>query len=359
MKKYILLMLLPVFMEAKAQDSTQGNPVSFSGYAELYYVKDFNGSANHLRPGFLYSHNRSGEVTLNLGYLKAAYANGAVRANLALAAGTYMNANLSAEQGVFRNLYEANAGVKLSRKSELWADAGIFASHIGFESAAGKDCWNLSRSLLAENSPYYEAGLRLAYTTPDGKWYFAGLILNGWQRIHRPDGNTTPAFGTQVTWKPNQGVTLNSSTFIGNDQPDSLKRMRYFHNFYGIFQLNRALAATVGLDAGMEQASKGSARMNTWYSPVLILKLNTSEKTSLAARVEYYSDKQGVLISSGTVNGFQVWGLSANFDVYINANATWRIEARNFSGRDKIFLRDNSQAVANNFFASTAFMIAF
>jgi len=121
-----------------------------------------------------------------------------VRANLALMAGTYANANLSAEPGVMRNILEAYAGVKISKSKNLWIDAGIFSSHIGFESAVGKDCWNLTRGILAENSPYYESGVKIGYPSEDGKWFASGLMLNGWQRIQRVEGNNTPAFGHQL-----------------------------------------------------------------------------------------------------------------------------------------------------------------
>jgi hypothetical protein len=79
-----------------------------------------------------------------------------------------------------------------------------FASHIGFESAIGKDCWNLTRSILADNSPYYESGAKLSYTSKNEKWFISGLILNGWQRIQRVEGNNLPAFGHQLTFKPIQ-----------------------------------------------------------------------------------------------------------------------------------------------------------
>lgn len=357
MKQFLLILSLAFTVKADAQDSTV-TPLSISGYAEVYYVKDFNHPLNHTRPGFLYSYNRSGEMTLNLGYIKAAYVTQQVRANLSLAAGTYMNANLAAEPGVFRSIYEANAGIRLSRNSNLWLDAGIFGSHIGFESAIGKDCWNLTRSLLAENSPYYEAGARLSYTSTDNHWYLAALVLNGWQRIHRIENNTTPAFGTQVTYKPNARITLNSSTFIGNDKPDSTRQMRYFHNLYGIFQLSNTVGITAGLDAGMEQKAKGSSRMNYWYSPVLIVKINTSSKTALALRGEYYADQNGVIIATGTPNGFRTWGWSANFDVAVATNATWRVEARTLSSKDAIFSKDNT-AVSSNTFLSTAIAISF
>lgn len=359
MKNYLTLLLLSFFMRMDAQDSARKRPLQMSGYAETYYVKDFNNPEGKKRAGFLYNHNRSGEPALNLIYLKAAYTGARLRTNLALAAGTYMQDNFAAEKGIGKNIYEANAGIKILRKKELWVDAGVLSSHIGFESAAGKDCWTLTRSLMAENSPYYETGIRVSFSSADSKWYFAGLVLNGWQRIRRLDGSKSISFGTQVTWKPTPGVSFNSSTFIGNDRPDSLKRMRYFHSFYGIFPLSSLLTATAGLDAGMEQVSKGSTRMNTWYSPVLILRLATSRKTTVAARVEYYSDKQGIIIATGTANGFQVWGLSANFDVHFTENIIWRTEARNFSSRDPIFPKESGPSQGSNFFATTAFLIGF
>jgi len=164
---------------------------------------------------------------------------------------------------VLKNILEANAGVKIFKKKNLWIDAGVFSSHIGFESAIGKDCWNLTRSILADNSPYFETGAKISYTTDDGKWFISGLLLNGWQRIQRVDGNNTPAFGHQLTYKPNAKITLNSSSFIGNDKPDSVRQMRFFHNFYGIFQLTDKLALTNGFNIGAEQKTKGSSKYNT------------------------------------------------------------------------------------------------
>lgn len=228
-KSLLALLILgtsPLFF---AQE-TDRKPLKISGYAEAYYQFDFQNPINNTRPSFIYSHNRNNEVNLNLGLIKANYETEQFRANLALAAGTYMNANYAAEQGVLKNIYEANVGIKISKSKNLWIDAGILPSHIGFESAISKDCFTLTRSMLAENSPYYESGVKVSYTTDNGKCLVSGLILNGWQRIQRVDGNSTIAFGHQLTYKPNDKITLNSSSFIGNDKPDAQKQMRYFHN---------------------------------------------------------------------------------------------------------------------------------
>ncbi|GGN03836.1 hypothetical protein GCM10010967_43340 [Dyadobacter beijingensis] len=361
MKKILLAAsALACFQVARAQDST-GTASSFtiSGYVEAYYNHDFNRPQNNTAPSFLYNFNRTGEVNLNLGFIRGAYAGDRVRANLALGVGTYMNANYAAEPGVLRNIYEANAGIKLSKKAELWLDAGIMPSHIGFEGAIGKDNWALTRSLVAENSPYFESGAKLNYTTGDGKLYLAALYLNGWQRIQRVDGNSTPAFGTQVTWKPTGAVTLNYSTFIGNDKPDSVRQMRYYHNVYGIFQLSPKWGITAGFDYGAEQKEKGSSAKNTWFVPVMIVRYSPAAKVNVALRGEYFQDKKGVIISTGTPGGFKTWGFSANFDYAVLPQVLWRLEARTLGSKDAIFRERDESMNKRNTFVTTSLALSF
>lgn len=339
-QKYIFLavtvMLACTASLLPAQEDT-GNRFSVSGYADIYYQYDANHTTGNSRPSFIYSYNRNNEVSLNLGYIKVAWVTEKTRANLALAAGTYMNANYAAENGVMKNVLEANAGLKLSRKANLWLDAGILPSHIGFESAVSKDCRTFTRSLLADNSPYYETGARLGYTSANEQWYIAAFVLNGWQRIQRVPGNTTPAFGTQVTYKPSSSVTLNSSSFAGNDQPDSTRRMRWFHNLYGIFRLNSKWEATLGFDIGVEQKAKYTSSVNTWYSPVAILRCQAGPRTAVTGRAEYYRDRHGVIIAQGA----RIWGFSLNVDYAITQNMLWRTECKQYTSADAVFEQDN------------------
>lgn len=353
----ILSLLLQVMHYCYSQKEKQA--ITLSAYADIYYLYNFNKPLNNSQPPFIYNFKRNNEVNLNLGFIKANYNTEKARANIALMTGTYTQANLAVEPEVLRHIYEANIGVRLSKKSNIWLDAGIMPSHIGFESAISKDCPNITRSLLAENSPYYEAGLKVSYTTTDEKWFLSALLLNGWQRIRRPDGNTTPAFGTQLTYKPSQKVNLNSSTFIGNDKPDSVRQWRYFHNFYGTYQLSEKFALITGFDAGLEQKSKAGSQMNVWYSPVLIAKYSVTDKAALAARAEYYSDKQGVIIVTSTPNGFQTFGYSLNFDYAIQQNVLWRVEARTLNSKDNIFEKENSTFTSNSTFLVTSIAVSF
>lgn len=316
--------------------------LTLSAYIEAYYLYDFNNPASGNRPSFVYSHNRHNEFNVNLALIKLNYSAARLRANIAFMAGTYSNANLSAEPGVLKNIFEANAGINLSKKKQLWLDAGIFASHIGFESAIGKDCWTMSRSILADNSPYYESGIKLGYTSDNGKFFASALVLNGWQRIQKVGGNSLPSFGWQITGTPNSKILINSSSFIGTDKPDSARQMRYFHNLYAIFNVTDKFGITLGFDIGAEQKAKGSKQYNLWYSPVLIARYAPIEKLALAARFEYYSDKNGAIIATGTTNGFETFGYSLNVDVIPFANAMIRMEGKLYQSRqDDIFENRN------------------
>ena len=364
MKKTIIITALLVFgfttinAQEVAQDKTE-NPLTFSGFLEIYYCYDFGVPENHTRPSFFYNYNRSNELNMNLGFVKANYTKENVRANLAFMAGTYAQYNMAAEQPLLQNTFEANIGVKISKENNLWIDAGILPSHIGFESAIGILNKNLTRSILAENSPYYEAGVKVGYTSKSEQWYMAAMYLNGWQRIQKIDDNQTPAFGTQLSYTSSSKNTfLNWSTYVGNEQPDTIKKWRYFNNFYGQFKVTEKTSLIAGFDVGIQQETTGSSNYDVWYSPILIAQYVPISKIQLAGRIEYYSDKNGVIIPTDTPNGFETFGYSANLDYLITDYLMFRIEARSLNSKDAIFLKNNDPT-NNNVFLTTSLAIAF
>lgn len=326
----------------------QSPHVSFSGFIDIFYAYDFNKPQSTFRQSFFYNHNRHNEFNLNLGYIKVAVEHKKYRANIALQAGTYTDDNYTSEPGMLKHIFEANCGITLNKKNTLWFDAGIFASHIGFESAISIENWTLTRSLLAENSPYYLSGAKLTYN-PTDTWELAALICNGWQHIQRVDGNSLPGFGTQVKIKPSQRVKFNWSTFIGTDDPDSTRRMRYFNNFYGEFQLNKKFGLIAGFDIGMQQRTTKSEHYDLWYSPVLIARYAFANKWTLALRTEYYQDQTGIMIPTGTSNGFQTSGASLTIDYSPIANLSCRLEGRWLNSRDKIFQVEKDLSYNNCF----------
>jgi hypothetical protein len=160
LKGILLIVLLLQSIWLFAQNDSLKN-LTFNAYAELYYSYDFAKPANHEKPDFIYNHKRHNEINANLVLLRSKYSATNLRANLGLMTGNYSRYNLSAEPAWARHLFEANLGIKLSKEQNLWLDAGVLPSHIGFESAISADCWTLTRGIYAENSPYYEQELNL------------------------------------------------------------------------------------------------------------------------------------------------------------------------------------------------------
>lgn len=346
--KHLQIILLLFLVQGNYSQTIKQENLQFSGYGELYYSYDFSNPSNHEKYDFLYNHKRHNELNLNMLLLKANYADKDIRANLGVMIGNYSQYNLQTEPNWAQFLYEANIGIKLSERKDLWIDAGVFPSHIGFESALSADCWTLSRSILAENSPYYETGLRLSYTAQDGKLYLAALLLNGWQRIERLDDQNKLCGGMQITYKPLPKLTLNYSNFLGSNKPDYQRSFRHFHNFYLQYEPTSRFGLIAGFDIGAEK-DKDSPSL-VWYAPVVIAKLKLTDKTVLALRGEYYNDRDQVIIATGTENGFQTMGFSSNLDFRIHPKSTLRLEAKMYQSEDPIFDQNKDQ---NNFSITT------
>ncbi len=334
--KIAILAYILIFNHALyAQYDTTDKKITFSAFGELYYSYDFSKPLNHEKPDFIYNHKRHNEINLNLIMANASYIENTYRANLGIMFGNYAQYNLSSEPNWAQFIYEANIGVKVSKNKNLWLDAGIMPSHIGFESAISSECWNLSRSILAENSPYYETALRLSYTSDNEKIYTSALVLNGWQKISKPDYINKPSFGANFSYYPSGKLSFNYSNFLGYDKPDSLNAFRHFHNFYLKYEPTKRFGIIAGFDIGSERTISNNNL--TWFSPVIITRYKVCNKTFIALRAEYYHDPKQVIIYTNSPNGFKTLGLSSNIDYNIKENIKIRFEGKIYHSMDQIF----------------------
>ena len=348
MKKIYLLLLLFSLQLFSQNDSIK--KWNFSGYGEIYYSYDFSEPANHEKADYIYNHKRHNELNANLLLVKANYSEEKLRANLGVMLGNYPHYNLSAEPDWAQFIYEANIGFKISKTKNLWLDVGVLPSHIGFESAVGADNFTLTRSLIAENSPYFETGARLSYQNPSENLYLAFLVLNGWQKIQKPDGIQNPSFGAQITFKPNEKISLNYSNFFGSDTPDADKNFRTYHNLYAQISPNSKLAIIAGIDLGTENQN---AETKTWLAAALISKIKLNEKSDIAFRAERFLDKNQIMISSNSAKGFKMFGFSANYDYKISEKILLRFEGKNYNSAHQLFENQSK----NNWFATTSLAI--
>ncbi len=340
------LILFP--LNLSAQETV--DKLQVSGYLEAYYSFDFSRPFSHERPSFLYNFKRHNEISFNMALLQLTYTSGKTRANIGAMAGTYAQYNLADEPTWAQFFYEASVGVQLLEK--LWLDVGIMPSHIGFESAVGLDCWHLSRSILAENSPYFLTGARLSYAI-NKKLEATLWVTNGWQNVQRPEGYQSPGFGLGVIYKPTGDVTLNYANYLGNESTYPIKMYRFFNNFY-VQKYSDLVNVTIGADVGVEQRLF-RAGLNSWYGITFSLQKQLTDQFTLAGRAEYYSDTNGVILA----NGMQLSGFSLNLDYSITEKAVVRIEGRQFISPEPIFEQPTGWMNRGNLAINTSLAMRF
>ncbi|GAA4041107.1 porin [Hymenobacter glaciei] len=348
----------PVAPPVAAVVPAVASPLTTYGFVDAYYGYDFDHANDNDRQGFLYSHGRQNEFTINQALVGVRYDDGKVRGAVGLHAGSYVSANYAAEDPVFRHVYEAYAGFRPFAKA--WLDMGIFGSHIGFESAISKDNWTLTRSVMAENSPYYQSGARFTYEV-GAKLTLTGLVLNGWQNIR--ETNQSKALGTQIQWKPSDKLLINSSTFYGNEQPvGSPVRRRYMHDFYLTYAATERTNLAVVFDVG-KQRGVSSEQYDTWHAASVFVKYKLADTFSTTLRGEYYYAERGVIISSimpeAFDSDFRVAGGSVNLDYLPTSNVAFRVEGRYLNGMQGVFARlDNPDNPDNRSYGNVTTSIA-
>jgi hypothetical protein len=327
MKKiYAAILFWSMACTTNGQDSSAGKQWQLTGFTDIYYQYDFNKPLSRERPPFVYNHKKHNRVSVNLAMLKLSYNGNRWTGNVALMAGDYATYNLAAEPRWLQYVSEANVGYRFT--SKLSAEAGVLPSHIGFESAVSKDCWNLSRSFLAENSPYYETGVKLNYAF-NTKWTAAILLLQGWQNMK--DLNRSKAIGTQLQFKPNNKWLFNSSSFVGNELPDTVAATwRVFHDLY----LTNALTKNINIALLFDVGLQGN---EMWWGSALMLQYKLSAKWKTAVRAEYYNDPHSVIITAFPATGVQGGGYSFNLDFTPLHWLSVRTEMKWLQGANAVF----------------------
>jgi Putative beta-barrel porin-2, OmpL-like. bbp2 len=326
------------------------NKVEFGIYTEAYFSFSSLPSLSNRNSNFeyIYNHHKLNQLALNTAILQAKSSTKNVKCNLAIQTGTYAAANYVAEPTIFQYVYEANIAIKLSNKNNIWFDAGIMPSHIGSESAIGSDNPTLTRSLVAENSPYFETGVKCAYTSKNNKWYTAIILLNGWQNIAATIPNNPLAGGFQITYQPSKKLKLNYSNFLGS--VPNAKNNRWYQDFFVEWILLPKYKYGITTDIGKDFSVKNK----TWYSANTYLQYKPNTKNAIACRLEIFSDPNKVMIASPLLlsNQTNITAASINFDYNIYKNILCRIEPK------AILFNHNLPQTNNNYYLFTGSICA-
>jgi hypothetical protein len=316
--------------------------ITFDHYAEFYYSYEGNENYRQKKADFFYNHKENNDVRLNLLLLKAKYNQARIRSTLAIMIGNYAKYNLGNEPRWARFVNEANIGYHVLKQKNVWFELGIFQSHIGFESAISADCWTLTRSIAAENSPYYETGLRLSSNNKKENLKLAFLVLNGWQHIKQPFQQKRASLGVQINYQINKKLLLNYSNFIGNEKEQLKSGLRYFNNLYMQYEKPNSFGIILGFDFGNDTHKNVSkTKRSWWYTPIVMTRFTLNKKLKFCLRGEYFRDHHNIILSEKKQD---IIGLSGNFDYNLNKKMMFRAEAKMITLRNK----ENMDGEPNN-----------
>jgi hypothetical protein len=279
-------------------------------FIDAYYMWDFQGSDKR---AFTTQPIRHDQPAINLAHVGGSFESKYWRSRLILQAGDSVERNASLEPGKEKYLQEAFLGYRLSENT--WLDAGIYLSHMGFESWISRENPTYSRSLMSDYVPYYSTGMRLEHEiNADSSFQFH--LMQGWQIVS--ETNSAKAVGIQYRWK---NFTYNN--FLGDEKiwPQEKTRFRHYHNF--IFQKGPITAA---FDLGQEG-------QDSWGAVAAILQQVLNEQQSISYRLEHYFDPKGVNVGTR----FITQSASINFDQKLQNKILWRNELRGFLSEEKIY----------------------
>jgi hypothetical protein len=348
-------------VKAAVPDTTQVR--TFGGFVDTYYAWDTDQPHNFDR-AYTTQPARHAEFNVNLVYIETKWSGPRYRGRLALQWGTSVEANYADEpkiggvsgSNVSQFIQEATVGYQLA--PSVWLDGGIFFSHIGYESWISRDDLAYSRSLVADFSPYYEAGVKVTWTaSPKLTATFA--LVNGWQDIS--NYNTPPAGGVRFDYTPTRQLTLTYDDFVGNTAPDSAPaRLRVYHDLIGQFNPEGKWQFAAQLALGTQTRSTPEGGTATWWGMTSYAKYHATPTLAFVGRVEHYTDPNQVLVVTGLPASFDATGGSFGIDVNLKAPVLWRTEIRGLHSTNAVWpLHEAGTLGRNDVFAVTSLALTF
>lgn len=296
-------------------------------FTEAYFATNALNIESNERPEYFYNHKRLNEIGLNSAIIGFDFDYRSVRSSISFIAGNYATYNIKEPPGL-KHIYEANFGVKLLKHHDLWLDVGVMESNLGFESVVSSANRTMTRSLMAESSPYYLNAAKLNYTSHNEKWLFELIFSNGWQKMTAG----RPTFGHTIQFHPKEKWTINSSSFIGQvRKPDGnffYYYNRFFHNFY-IQREAEITQFTIGVDYGMDRQNP-TLPPETWNAYIAQFTYNFNDKISSTLRGEYFNNIRiaQIIQNTNVATPGSIWGASINLDIQLHKLVKLRLETR-------------------------------
>ena len=291
---------IPLTAQEPEQPVTPPAPkLKVTGFVDGVFTYNTNEPADHANffPGVGTSAKRDNELAINLAQVDFVLSPEPVGFKVSLGFGNATEVVHAAEvrgiathPDVWRNVVQASAQWQTAVGRGLLLEAGVYPSHIGMESFQTHLNWNYTRSWLGELSPYYQAGLKLAYPFSD-RWSAQLHLLNGWQMIG--DVNRGKSVGGQLAYTAER-FSISFNGIVGPELADNDDDIRALGDVVATWKTTKSLSLGVSADAAREGRPAGNDV--NWKGVGLYARFAPPDsRTAFALRTEYYDDEDGAI----------------------------------------------------------------
>jgi hypothetical protein len=275
------------------------SPLKVGGFVDAYFGWNGNRPGDHASffPGVGTTAKRHDEISVNLAQVDLTLDPQPVGFRLALGFGTSTEVVHSFEPTgpfvgpeVWEHIVQASVQWNTGVGRGLLLEGGIYPSHIGMESFQTYLNWNYTRSWLGELSPYYQAGLKVAYPFSD-RWSGQVHVLNGWQTIG--DNNDGKSLGAQIAYSADK-LSFSLNGFLGPELAGNDDDLRALGDVVVTYKATSSLSLGASVDVAREGRPLGDS-VSWWGVGGYARFAPSGSRTAFAARGEYYDDGDGAI----------------------------------------------------------------
>jgi hypothetical protein len=352
MKKVLAILVLALTTSITfAQDGESSSTppaTTFAGSADMYYKYDF--STQPTQPTSTSFTNASDSFQLGMASIEASHSWNK--------ASVFVDLGFGSRASEFTYNDEANTFMikqlmftyEISDKFKMIA--GSFGTHIGYELLDAVDNKNYSMSYAFTNGPFFNTGIKAVYTS--GKFTAMAGVTNPTDFKSALDAESkNKTFIAQVGYVGDTGSAYFNLT-TGSNNPTSPKNITQF-DIVASKKLNDKFALGINGTYAIVADDFDSELDSEWFSVVGYASYAIKDNFTLAYRLEYFDDKDGV--SANAVGG-NILGNTLSFN-YKVGNLTIIPEVRFDNSSEDSFLDSDGVGTSSNTYVLLATTYSF
>lgn len=223
-----------------------------------------------------------------------------------------------------------------------WIKIGKFVTMHGAEVIEAKDNWNFTRSLLFGYAiPFTHTGIRAGYQFFETISGYLG-INNGWDNVK--DNNKTKSVEGALAWAASDKLSFNLAGMYGPEQTSNDHSQRGLIDFLATYKPFEKWTFMLNADYAHEEDAITKGKDGAWSGVAAYVRYDPLNWMSIISRTEFFSDRKGLRVVSGTDQ--DLWETTLTLELRPYKDLITRLEYRHDESSSPIFT-DNQASTSH------------